>query len=87
MSPISRLSCEEVFRRLDDFLDRELSADEMQMVQTHLDVCAQCANEFDFERRTLDAVREKLQRIEAPADLRRRIARAIDKAGQDGPAE
>jgi len=86
MTPVNRLTCEEIFRRLDDYLDRELSADEMRLVKEHLDTCAQCAREHAFDRRMLDDVREKVQRIEAPGDLRSRIAAAIERAAKDGPA-
>ena len=86
MSPVDRLTCEEVFRRLDDYLDRELSAEEMRLVKEHLDTCAQCAREHAFDRRMLDTVREKLHRIDVPRDLRSRIAGAIARAEKDGPA-
>ncbi len=85
MTPLNRLTCEEVFRRLDDYLDRELSADEMRLVKEHLDTCAQCATEHAFDRRLLDDLREKVRRIEAPGDLRGRVAGAIERALKDGP--
>lgn len=86
MTPVNRLTCEEIFRRLDDYLDRELSAEEMRLVREHLDTCAQCAREHAFDRRMLDDVREKMRRIGAPADLKSRIAGAIQRAVKDGPA-
>ena len=42
MHPPDRFTCEEIFARLDDYLDRELSADEMRMVKEHLETCAAC---------------------------------------------
>lgn len=69
----NRLTCEEVFARLDDFLDRELSPEQMRLVNEHLDTCAACASEHRFERQVVDSVRAKLQRIELPADLRQSI--------------
>jgi anti-sigma factor (TIGR02949 family) len=86
MTPLNRLTCEEIFRRLDDYLDRELSAEEMTRVKEHLDTCAQCATEHAFDRRLLDDVREKVQRIDTPTDLRSKIAGAIARAAKDGPA-
>lgn len=70
-------TCEDVFRRLDDFLDRELSAEEMALVQAHLDACAQCASEHRFERRLVDDVRNKLRRIRVPEALLARIRRSL----------
>lgn len=77
MSRLDRMTCEETFRVLDDFLDRELSPEEMQRVQAHLDTCAACTREFQFEASVIASVRAKLERIAAPADLLARISRRI----------
>jgi anti-sigma factor (TIGR02949 family) len=71
------LNCQEVFRRLDEFLDRELSEDEMGLVQRHLDACVQCAAERRFEGRVLDAIRAKLPRLQAPDGLLKRVAAVL----------
>jgi len=86
MTPVNKLTCEEIFRRLDDYLDRELNPEEMRLVKEHLDTCAQCAHEHRFDRRVLDTVRDKVQRIGTPEDLRSRVAAAIQRATKDGPA-
>lgn len=80
MTPLSRYTCEEAFRRLDDYLDRELSAEEMTLVHEHLDICAGCAREFNFEASVLRGVREKLRQIELPDSLQARILAALGKA-------
>lgn len=77
MSHVDRYTCEEALRRLDDYLDRELSAEEMTLVREHLETCAACASEFTFEARVLGEVREKLRRIVAPAELRERLRRLL----------
>lgn len=74
MNPLERYTCEEAFRRLDDYIDRELSADEMHKIQEHLETCAVCAREFTFESSLVQHVKSKLQRIDAPEELRRRIS-------------
>ena len=76
---LDRLTCEEVFRRLDDFLDRELSAEDMQLVREHLDTCEICTQEFQFEAGVIEGIRAKLQRIVLPVDLVARITRRIDE--------
>lgn len=76
-----RLTCEELFRRLDDYLDRELDADEMRMIREHLETCAVCASEYSFEQSVLRNVREKLRRIQAPPDLMSKISRMIAEKG------
>lgn len=83
MSRLDRLTCEETFRALDDFLDRELSAEEMQRVQAHLDTCDACTQEFAFEASVIASVKAKIQRIAVPSDLMARISRRI--ASEPGP--
>ena len=82
MTHLNRYTCEEAFRRLDDYLDRELSADEMTLVHEHLEICAGCAREFDFEASVLRGVREKLRQIELPDLLQARILAVLGKARQ-----
>jgi mycothiol system anti-sigma-R factor len=72
-----RFTCEEVFARLDDYLDRELSAEETRLVQEHLATCAICASEYRFEAGVLEGIRDKLRRISVPADLMARISARI----------
>jgi len=84
---VNRYTCEETFRRLDDYLDRELSADEMHMVREHLETCVVCAGEFQFERKVIDQVRDKLRRLDVSPDLARRISRALDRAVEESEAK
>jgi anti-sigma factor (TIGR02949 family) len=77
-----RYTCEEVFSRLDDYLDRELALSEMQLVREHLETCAACAGEYRFEAGVLDGVREKLKRLAVPGDLMARITARI--AAEEG---
>jgi len=75
---LDRFTCEEAFRRLDDFLDRELSTGELARVQRHLDTCAACAREFDFEAQLLSGLRRRLREVIAPSALVSRIADLIE---------
>jgi anti-sigma factor (TIGR02949 family) len=70
---MDRLTCAEVFERLNDYLDRELSAEEMERVREHLDTCVVCASEYAFEARVLEHVKDKLRRIDLPPALIERI--------------
>lgn len=78
-----RATCEEAFRRLDDFLDRRLSAEETRLIEEHLQICDACTREFTFEASVLLGVRQKLQRVVAPPDLIARIAERIERIGED----
>lgn len=77
MAPLGRYACEEIFRRMDEYIDRELAPDEVTRVRAHLETCAACASEYAFEEGVLLAVRAKLQRVAVPPDLRGRMQRAL----------
>jgi anti-sigma factor (TIGR02949 family) len=70
---VDRRTCEEAFRRLDDFLDRRLSLAETALVEQHLRVCEACTREFTFEASVLDGVKRNLRQLSAPPDLLARI--------------
>ncbi|NOT35540.1 MAG: hypothetical protein HOP12_15450 [Candidatus Eisenbacteria bacterium] len=69
--------CREAFSRIHDYVDRELTVEEIRLVQEHLEVCAGCAREFKFEAQLLDDVRDKLQRVTAPADVKARVLSSL----------
>ena len=77
MSPLDRYRCEEVFGRMDEFLDRELAAHEAVLVREHLETCAACASEYSFEETVLLTVKAKLRRVAIPAELRARVERSL----------
>jgi anti-sigma factor (TIGR02949 family) len=77
MSPLRRFTCEEAFRRLDDFLDGELSATEMHLIQEHLEICEGCAREFTFENSVLRNVRARLRDVHMPPELSDRVRQLV----------
>ena len=81
MTPLARYTCEEAFRRIDDYVDRELSAEEMQRVRDHLEICEGCAREFRFEESVLRGVRRKLRQIDVPANFQARLLAALAREG------
>ena len=83
---VTRYTCEEMFRRLDDFVDRELGPAEMRRVREHLETCEACAREYAFEASVLAEVRSKLQRISAPVELLSKVEAllAAERRRQDG---
>ena len=83
MNEVSRMTCEEAFRRLDEYLDRELTPEEMSLVHDHLSTCEGCAAEFRFESRLLDGLKAKLRRLSVPEDLRSRVRKAIRRAEEE----
>jgi len=77
MSHLDRTNCEEAFRQLNDFLDRRLSPEEMKAMEEHLEICAWCAREFNFEASVLSGVRTKLRQIDLPASLEEKVRVAL----------
>lgn len=77
MGHIDHFTCKNAFQRLDDYVDRELAPHEMSQVREHLEMCAQCMEEFSFEADVLKQIRATLQRIRAPHDLMAVISSAI----------
>ena len=63
------LTCIEVFDRLNDYLDRNLSAGEVALVAQHLDDCVACAREYRFEASVLECLKTRLRRIDVPPHL------------------
>ena len=80
---LDRTTCEETFRRLDDYVDRQLSPDEMRLIEAHLQECAACSREFVFEASVIREVRHKLRRLDAPAALLDRISEQISHAAEE----
>jgi anti-sigma factor (TIGR02949 family) len=70
---LDRTTCEEAFRRLDDYLDHDLSPEETRLIEEHLHVCAACTREFAFEASVIRSVRRKLRRVSGPPDLLEKI--------------
>ncbi|MFL5494177.1 MAG: anti-sigma factor family protein [Gemmatimonadales bacterium] len=67
-----------LLQRLDDYLDRELSADDLQLVERHLEECSDCASRYRFEIRLIHDIRARLRRIAPPGDLMTRIKLRLD---------
>ncbi len=79
MKPRTPIGCGEAVDRLDDYVDRELSPEEMAQVEEHLSQCADCAEQHEFEEGVLRCLREKLQRIAIPDDVAARILDAVSR--------
>ncbi len=66
-------SCEEALRRLNDYLDHELTPDERVVVIQHLEICKPCFKRFSFEQTLIVSLREKLTHLRAPEMLRAKL--------------
>ncbi len=79
--PLNSYTCSEAYRRIDDYLDRELTLEEIGKVEEHLSFCEMCAKEFQFEASVISAVRMKLQSYVVPSELMSRISQSLRSAG------
>jgi len=66
-------SCEVALRRLNDYLDHELTPDERVVVIQHLEICKPCFKRFSFEQTLIVSLREKLTHLRAPEMLRAKL--------------
>ena len=76
-----RLTCVEALRRLDTYLDGEVSRLDHERVEHHLRECEACAKKFGFEQALLDQLRGKLREVKLPAQLRSRIMGTLARIG------
>jgi anti-sigma factor (TIGR02949 family) len=80
---LDRYSCLETVRRLDDYLDRELSEVERHEVERHLETCDRCLQRFRFEAAVVEDLRMKLRRVAVPSELESRV-RDLLRGGDAG---
>jgi anti-sigma factor (TIGR02949 family) len=73
-------SCEEAIKRLNDYLDHELSPEERQDVVKHLTICKPCLERFHFEENLVVSLRQKVAERICPNGLRDRLSKIIKKA-------
>ncbi len=71
-------SCEAILRRLDDYIDRELSPADSRMVERHIEECLRCAGRYRFELSLIQEIRSRLRQIRLPGDLVARIRLRLD---------
>lgn len=67
------MNCVECVERLHAFLDEELPAADRDEIRAHLSGCGDCDDEFVFERRFIEHLRDVCTGDVAPDALRERI--------------
>jgi anti-sigma factor (TIGR02949 family) len=71
------IDCTEILRKLDAYLDGELSVQETRVLEDHVAACFPCHERQEFRRVVRQVVRTKLTRVELPRGLVDRIRGAI----------
>jgi mycothiol system anti-sigma-R factor len=69
------LDCVQTTARLHLYIDRELSADEVEIVQQHLAACPHCDCRFHFDVGIKQLIHERCTIVNAPAHLRDAVMR------------
>lgn len=70
--------CSSSLKRLYEFLDRELSPEQLRTVQAHLDACPECADVKDFELMIREKMRSSCAQ-QAPEQLKARLLQDVQK--------
>lgn len=83
MSKPTHLSCKDCVDRLGDFVDRELSTEEIAAVELHLEHCFGCSREFRFEGAMLESIKVTLRRVKAPSSLLDKIRAQLTEGPKD----
>lgn len=76
---LDRYTCLETVRRLDDYLDRELSVAERHEVERHLETCDRCLHRFRFEAGVVEEIKAKLRRVKQPEGLASKLKEVLGR--------
>jgi len=66
-------SCEEAVKRLNEYLDHQMTDAERVVVMRHLEICRPCLRRFMFEETLVISLRHKVALLCAPAALREKL--------------
>lgn len=65
---------------MDDYLDRELTPVEIELVEQHLETCVVCAREYEFEATLVAELKGRLGRIAVPQSVLTSVQATLDEA-------
>ena len=77
------MDCVETVARLHLYIDRELSDEEIVIVQQHLEDCQQCECRFHFDLSIKRLIHERCTVERAPEHLREAVLRLIHSSSSD----
>ena len=66
-------SCEEAVKRLNEYLDHQMTAEERVIVLKHLEICRPCLAHFSFEQSLVVSLRQKVSLLCIPDALREKL--------------
>ncbi len=71
------MNCQHCIEKLELYVDRELTDQELQEVRHHLDDCPPCQDSFDLQVGVKRLVKVCCDQGEAPAHLRAKLAEIL----------
>ncbi len=78
MNEQNKASCDVILRSLSDYVDKTLSAELCQMIESHLAECPDCQVVVDTLQRTVYLYHRTAAEITVPDDVRQRLFRRLD---------
>jgi anti-sigma factor (TIGR02949 family) len=66
-------SCEAAVKRLNEYLDHQLTPEEKVVVLRHLEICRPCFRRFTFEQTLVISLRQKVSVMVIPPPLRAKL--------------
>lgn len=81
------MNCVETSARLHLYLDRELSIEEIEVVQQHLESCPGCECRFHFDMHIKRLIHERCVLVQAPEHLRQAILRLAHSRPGETPLD
>ena len=79
-------NCEDIYRRLNLYLDNELQGEERAAIESHLQQCESCASIFERELSFIKAIRESGSLHVASPELRARVQETLSGTGTQARA-
>ncbi|WP_311649219.1 mycothiol system anti-sigma-R factor [Rothia mucilaginosa] len=70
--------CSSTLKHLYEFLDRELSPEQLRTIQAHLNACPECEDVKDFELMVREKMRSSCAQ-QAPEQLKARLLQDVQK--------
>jgi hypothetical protein len=70
-------SCEEAVKRLNEYLDHQMTNAERLVVMRHLEICRPCLRRFTFEQTLVVSLRQKVALLCVPLAVRQKLSHLL----------
>lgn len=84
---MSEMTCEQAMRQFFSYLDRALSGESLEDMETHLEECLDCCDKLAFSRQLDVFIKARLPEAEPPPALEQRIRERLDAGHHTGSAD